>query len=213
MAIPGLIEEPVQTWIHPQTGHFWLSESLPTEFISARIFMFNYPSYSLLSDEEVNIDLYAEKLLSDLKTVEAGKDNRKLVFIAHSYGGFLAEKALVLANNDVRYSDIVRNTLVLCFFGTPDYFQPKYDTPFQPPFDLEDLGDLYWKGRARSSLVDILKTNTGNLPELTDALKKRAISGSVHPADVINFCERDATASLGRKASVVTKSLSSYRLT
>ena len=45
VAIPGLIEDPLQTWTHPQTGHFWLKDSLPTEFVSARIFTFNYPSY------------------------------------------------------------------------------------------------------------------------------------------------------------------------
>lgn len=91
VAIPGLIEEPLQTWTHPKTQHLWLRDSLPTTFISARIFTFNYPSYLLLTDDKANIKIYAEKLLSDLKTIGAGYGKRRLVFIAHSYGGFLCK--------------------------------------------------------------------------------------------------------------------------
>ena len=216
VAIPGLIEEPVQTWTHPRTGHYWLRDSLPTEFISARIFAFNYSSYSLLSDKKANIELYAEKLLSDLETVEAGKDHRKLVFIAHSYGGFLVKMALVLAKNDLRYLDIVRNTLLFCFFGTPDRLYPNLTLP---QFRLGDLVNLYLEGlstttlegRARSSLMWTLNIDTRDLLEITFAFKN--LIESVHPTYVIDVCEMYPTKSVGRKVSVATKSLSCYRLT
>ena len=224
VAIPGLIEEPLQTWTHPQTGHFWLRDSLPTEFISARIFTFGYPSSSLLSDKNAHIKLYAEKLLSDLETVEAGKDNRKLVFIAHSYGGFLVKRALVLAENDLRYSDIVRNTLLVFLFGTPEVFRTPYLSSYPSSFDLGDLLDLYLeglgattlKGRARCCLLETLKANTGSLPQLTDAFnefEERQTNRGFPSMHILRFDERGATMSNGRTVSGTIKSLSSYRLT
>ena len=203
VAIPGLIEEPLQTWTHPRTRHCWPRDSLPTDFISARIFMFNYPSYLLLSDDRANIKIYAEKLLSDLKTVKAGNDNRRVVFIAHSYGGFLCKKALVLAKNDLRYSDIVSNTSLFCLFGTPDVF-------FDDNQLLGDLVDLYLKGfgartfdgRARSNLVETLKTNTGSLSKIKSAF----YDGGDFPR-VFNLYERDETMSIGRRVSAATTPL------
>ena len=218
VAIPGLIEEPLQTWTHPQTGHFWLRDSLPTKFIKARIFTFNYPPYPLLSDEKANIELYAEKLLSDLKTVKAGKDHRKLVFIAHSYGGFLGKKALVLAENSFEYSYIVMNTMLVCFLGTPEALGTLYFPSSLSSFDLGDLVYLYLEGlgattieeRARLSLLKILNANTGSLAQLTNAFARLRRRKDI---DTLGFQERDATMSLGRRVSGTTKSLSSYRLT
>ena len=224
VAIPGLIEEPLQTWTHPETRHLWLRDSLPTDFVSARIFVFNYPSYLLLSDDKANIKIYAEKLLSDLKTVGAGNINHRIVFIAHSYGGFLCKQALVLAMDDVRYSDIVRNSLHYFFFGTPDLFDTQYSHSVLPSFDLGDLVDLYLeglgarslKGRARRSLVKTLKANTGGLPQITDAFKKfevRQFNAGFRSMHFISYCESNATMSVGRKVSGTTNSLSGYRLT
>ena len=51
VAIPGLIQEPLRTWTHPETRRLWLRDSLPTDFTSARIFTCNYPSYLLLTDD------------------------------------------------------------------------------------------------------------------------------------------------------------------
>ena len=209
VAIPGLIEEPLQTWTHPRTRHLWLRDSLPKDFISARIFTFNYPSYLLLSDDKAKITIYAEKLLSNLKTVGAGYNNRRLLFIAHSYGGFLCKQAFVLARNDLRYLDIDRNTLLFCFFGTPEYFHIN-NLPSSHPFDLGDLVDLYLKGlgartfsrRARSNLSETLKTNTGSLFKI-----ETAFMDSVSPLDVLNFYEKNVTRSVGRKVSGTTKPL------
>ena len=224
VAIPGLIEEPMQTWTHPRTRHLWLRDSLPTDLTSARIFTFNYPSYLLLSDDKANIKIYAEKLLSDLKTVGAGNDNRRVVFIAHSYGGFLVKKALVLAEYDLRYSVIVRNTLVFCFLGTPEIFSTQDSSSSLPPFDLGDLVDLYLeglgastlKGRATYSLLETLKANTGSLPQLTKEFsnfERRQTNRSSLSLDFMGFWERDETRSVRRKVSGTIKSLSSYRLT
>ena len=211
VAIPGLIEEQLQTWTHPETRHLWLRDSLPTDFTSARIFTFNYPSYLLLTDDTVNIKICAEKLLSDLKAVGAGHRKRRLVFIAHSYGGFLCKQALALAGNDLRYSVIVRNALLFYFFGTPNCFLAHKTTYFQP-FDPVDLVDLYSRGlrartfgrRARSNLLENLMKNTGSLSEISSAF-----CHSASPVFVANFHEQDETTAVGRKVSGTTKPLSS----
>ena len=211
VAIPGLIEEPLRTWTHPETRHLWLRDSLPNTYNSARIFTFNYPSYLLLTDDKANLKICAKKLLSDLETVGAGYGNRRLVFITHSYGGILCKQAVVLAKNELRYSDIVGNTLLFCFFGTPGYF-PTYNTFSSQPFDLGDLVDLYQQGRGalsfgsrdRSELLKTLKRNTGSLLKITSAFDH-----SVPPLFVLNLYERYETMSVGRKVSGMTKPLSS----
>ena len=221
VAIPGLIEEPLRTWTHPKTRYLWLRDSFPMVFMPARVFTFNYPSYLLLSDDKANISIYAEKLLADLKTVGAGNNSRKLVFLAHSYGGFLCRKALVLAKDDMRYSDIARDTLLFCFSSTPDAFDFRCSSSplvlgHHVDLYLQSLGARTLKGRARSSLLETLKTNTGSLLEISGAFKEfrnGSTNGSVYPAHVINFCARDPTISAGREVSVTIKQLSSYRLT
>ena len=179
--------------------------------------MFNYPSYLLLSDEKANIKIYAEKLLSDLKTVGAGNDNRRPLFIAHSYGGFLGKKALVLAMKDPQYSDIVRNTLVFYFLGTPESFS----TRDVRPFGLGDLVDLYLEGvgastlngRAKHGLLKTLKTNTGSLPQITHEFNilerrwfdQRQTNGLLPSMYLVRICEWDATKSVRGKVSGTTK--------
>ena len=218
VAISGPIEEPLQTWTHPKTRHLWLRDSLPKDFISARIFIFNYSSYLLLSDHKANIEFYAEKLLSELKTVGAGYGNRRIVFIAHSYGGFLCKKALVLAKNDLRYSDIVKNASLFCYFGTP-HCSGTYDpvTYFQPS-GLGDIVNLYlyglgtrtFSGRARSNILETLKKFTGRAFESESQCRDDCL-----PLHVLNLHKRDETGSVGRRVSVTAKPLSStqYRLT
>ena len=215
VAISGPIEEPLQTWTHPKTRHLWLRDSLPKDFISARIFIFNYSSYLLLSDHKANIEFYAEKLLSELKTVGAGYGNRRIVFIAHSYGGFLCKKALVLAKNDLRYSDIVKNASLFCYFnsnyyGTSNapYYQPAY---FQPS-GLGDMMNVYIKGlgtrtfsgRARSDILEILKKYTEEICKIEIQWSDEALL--LH---VLKFHERDETGSIRRRVSVTAKPLSS----
>ena len=212
VAIPGLIEEQLQTWTHPETRHLWLRDSLPTDFTSARIFTFNYPSYLLLTDDTVSIKVCAEKLLSDLKAVGAGYGKRRLVFIAHSYGGHLCKQACVLAKNDLRYLAIVRNTYLCCFFGFPGY---SHEYLFSP-FDLGDLVDLYLNGlgartfseRTRSNLLETLKTNTGSLNEIA-----RAFDGIVLRECILNFYRRDNAMSFKRKVSGTKNTIVIYGLT
>ena len=216
VAIPGLIEEQLRTWTHPETRHLWLRDSLPTAFPSARIFTFNYPSYLLLTDDTFNIKTCAEKLLPDLKAVGAGYGKRRLLFIAHSYGGFLCKQALVLANNDLRYSAIVRNTYLFCFLGTPDYFDIWIGGYLFSPFDLKDLVDLYLEGldartfseRARSNLLETLKTNTGSLSKTNLAFLKNEDRNRS-----ITFYERVDTMSVGRKVSGTNNTIVIYGLT
>ena len=90
-----------------------LRDSLPMKFPSARIFTFNYYSSDLLlRDGITGINSYAEKLLSDLKTAGAGRNNRQIVFIAYDDGLILTNRALFQAKDDWRYSHIDKNALL-----------------------------------------------------------------------------------------------------
>ena len=90
-----------------------LRDSLPMKFPSARIFTFNYYSSDLLlRDGITGINSYVEKLLSDLKTAGAGRNNRQIVFIAYDDGLILTNRALFQAKDDLRYSHIDKNALL-----------------------------------------------------------------------------------------------------
>ena len=214
VAISDPIEEPLQTWTHPKTRHLWLRDSLPKDFISARIFTFNYSSY-LLSDDKGSTEFYAEKLLSELKTVGAGYGNRRIVFIAHSYGGFLCRKALVLAKNDLRYSDIVKNAS-LFYYSNPNYYGPTNAAYYQPTYFqpsglggminlyIKGLGTRTFSGRARSNILETLRKFTERTFESESQWDNNYL-----PVHILKFHEWDETGSVRRGVSVTAKPLSS----
>lgn len=51
--------------------------------------------------------------------------NRPLIFISHSLGGLVAKCALVHANNDHIFKDILLSTAGMAFFGTPHQAAPQ----------------------------------------------------------------------------------------
>lgn len=64
---------------------------------------------------------FAEGLLVELRDVRSGKARlRPLFFLAHSLGGIVVKKALIIASGRrTRYGDIFESTRHLMFFGTP----------------------------------------------------------------------------------------------
>ncbi|KAI9698517.1 MAG: hypothetical protein M1836_004098 [Candelina mexicana] len=98
----------------------WLSQLLPNAIPSARIRCFDYDSRWIGQDlPKQRLTLIAEQLLDAFHHSVIHPD-RPVIFIGHSFGGIVIEKALVLANSDgSKYQHLIKVTAGVVFLGTP----------------------------------------------------------------------------------------------
>ncbi|KAI0861805.1 hypothetical protein F4860DRAFT_159420 [Xylaria cubensis] len=121
VAVHGLNGTARDTWTDKASGMLWLEDFLPDAIPQARIMTFGYDSL-LLSCATGQIEDFARDLLNRLWALRNSREtiNRPLVFVAHSLGGIVVKKALILANEDKRYyGDILSSTIGIIFMGTP----------------------------------------------------------------------------------------------
>ncbi|KAF7923720.1 uncharacterized protein EAE98_007538 [Botrytis deweyae] len=112
----------------------WLYDLLPESLPTARIFNFVYQSdaVSLVNSKGSVISTYAESLLESLTAFRAPHQEaslflsrvaplRPIVFLAHSLGGLVVQKALIAASTGARadFFSIERSTAAILFFATP----------------------------------------------------------------------------------------------
>ncbi|KAI1770193.1 hypothetical protein F4818DRAFT_433747 [Hypoxylon cercidicola] len=113
-AIQGLGSQPDSTWIYtPNTTRIrWLSEFLPQteEFRNIRVVM-------LYHQTRGNFQEYAFDLLGHIESQHKTHPDRPIVFIAHSFGGLLVKKALLLAKS--HSMDVATMTRGIIFLEVP----------------------------------------------------------------------------------------------
>ncbi|KAK6592299.1 hypothetical protein H4I95_11870 [Botrytis cinerea] len=112
----------------------WLYDLLPSSLPTARILTFGYQSnvISLVNSNGSQISTLAESLLESLSAFRAPHQeaslflsrvapSRPLVFVAHSLGGLVVQKALIVASTRARadFVSIKRSTSAILFFATP----------------------------------------------------------------------------------------------
>ncbi|KAI0203059.1 hypothetical protein F4808DRAFT_458281 [Astrocystis sublimbata] len=122
VAVHGLNGKARDTWKHQESGMLWLEDFLPEVIPQARIMTFGYNSSLLFSHAKGRIEDFARQLLDKLWEMRNSHEtrNRPLIFVAHSLGGIVVKKALILANEDKRrYGDILSSTIGITFMGTP----------------------------------------------------------------------------------------------
>ncbi|KAK0612792.1 hypothetical protein B0T17DRAFT_583367 [Bombardia bombarda] len=122
VAIHGLNGTAKKTWTDPESGRFWLEDFLPGSLPNSRIMTFGYDSGLAFNRSKSGIDNFARDLLNRLRMVRGDADalNRPIIFIAHSLGGIVVKKALIIAHEeDAHYGSIARSTLGIIFMGTP----------------------------------------------------------------------------------------------
>ncbi|KAI0454754.1 hypothetical protein F5B21DRAFT_514460 [Xylaria acuta] len=122
VAVHGLNGKARDTWKDEASGMLWLEDFLPEVLPQARIMTFGYDSGLLLSHSKGRIDDFARDLLNRLWMLRQppGNKNRPLVFVAHSLGGIVVKKALILAHEDNHhYGHILSSTIGVIFMGTP----------------------------------------------------------------------------------------------
>jgi pimeloyl-ACP methyl ester carboxylesterase len=95
---------------------------LPDAVPHARIMVFQYSTTTASLGQNVEVSeilaQIAQELLDDLGEKRQDAAGRPIIFIGHSFGGVVIERALVLAGEE-EWKDILDSTIGLVFLGTP----------------------------------------------------------------------------------------------
>ncbi|CZR67446.1 uncharacterized protein PAC_17345 [Phialocephala subalpina] len=121
--VHGLNGDPSSTWTAQESGVFWPRDLLPKSLPKFRALTFGYQFNLGNLTASLNILSVAEDLIESLieDRVHNRKKIRRLIFVAHSFGGLVVKQALLLASDslDDNRRDIVNATSGIVFFGTP----------------------------------------------------------------------------------------------
>lgn len=101
-----------------KAAHLWVRQGIRRYASNARILLYRHRELT----DHTNLTQLAQDLLENLLlTRDQQKESRPIFFIAHSIGGLVVKKALVMAGKDPRYRGrILYNCHGITFFGTCD---------------------------------------------------------------------------------------------
>ncbi|OBT63788.1 hypothetical protein VE03_06953 [Pseudogymnoascus sp. 23342-1-I1] len=195
IAVHGFNGNARTTWTNKQ-GQLWLQQFLPYSLPKARIFTFGYDSL-IFSQSNADIGDYARKLLSELNSVRQSEERqrRRIVFICHSLGGIVCKKALVIAHENSRYTNILQSTKAIVFFGTPHAGSEHADLLSVVAKIISGFGSMSMIdrvcGKIRKSLIRDLGSRSGKLEEISISFTER-----IQNLDIISFYEEYAISPL-----------------
>ncbi|KAK0617700.1 Alpha/Beta hydrolase protein [Immersiella caudata] len=124
--IHGLTGDRDRTWTAHAQQEPWPRTLLAPELKSARILTYGYDAYYLGKDgvaSQNRLTDHAQNLINELATNRRlhGASTRPIVFVAHSLGGIVCKKAVLLSHGhpDPALEDIFKCTKGIIFMGTP----------------------------------------------------------------------------------------------
>ena len=192
MAVHGLGGEGFRSWIttDPQAGKpkSWLEELLAKDIPNARIMTYGYVSDGLNYRYIVRNVLYgcALDLVRELGAQRKSDhtNQRPLFFIAHSLGGWIVKRALVISSEavDIELKDIELSTCGAAFFGTLSPGRPSSPSPLASVIRrTSGFGDVTKNSRVNAKTLqpqpsdvewletqmEAFKAITANLPKLS----------------------------------------------
>lgn len=98
-----------------KAAHLWVRQGIRRYASTARVLLYRHRELT----EDVSLDLLAKDLLHNvLLTRDSSQKSRPLFFIAHSIGGLVVKRALLMANRDDNFRAILYNCHGISFFGT-----------------------------------------------------------------------------------------------
>ncbi|KAI9855703.1 MAG: hypothetical protein M1813_009665 [Trichoglossum hirsutum] len=121
VAVHGLGGDWEGTWTD-DNGKLWLRDFLARDIPAARVMSYGYNSTTVFSKAITDINDEAAMLLARLdgKRREDEEKTRPIIFVAHSLGGIVVKKALVLAHErSSHYGDLLDSVHGCVFFGVP----------------------------------------------------------------------------------------------
>ncbi|KAK3349957.1 hypothetical protein B0T25DRAFT_611009 [Lasiosphaeria hispida] len=107
---------PAITHSLPKAGHMWVRQGIRQKASTARVLLYRHRALS----EGTNLEGLARDLLDQVQQHRQGtRPSRPLFFVAHSIGGLVVKRALLLATQMHEYREIKWNCHGVVFFATP----------------------------------------------------------------------------------------------
>ncbi|KAL6862291.1 hypothetical protein J3F83DRAFT_745778 [Trichoderma novae-zelandiae] len=201
VAVHGLGGQGFKSWISQEGGRSkpWLEDLLAQDIPHARIMTYGYISDGVNYRYLVRNVLYgrALDLVKELgnQRIRDGTSRRPLFFIAHSLGGWIVKRALIISSEaiDAELKDIELATCGVAFLGTLSPGRPLSPTPLAHVIRRTTSGfdeprtsarghsmqpqpqDLEWL----ENQMEAFKAITANLPQLSFYETKQSDDGFV----------------------------------
>ncbi|PVH96718.1 hypothetical protein DM02DRAFT_598696 [Periconia macrospinosa] len=191
--VHGLTGNSFNTWLHKERYIHWPSQLLKDDIQLARILIFGYDANvaSFWGGSSQNrLANHAENLVGQLVGLreDTESEGRQTIFIAHSLGGLVVERALQVSVDSAErhIRTVEQNTLGIAFLGTPHSGSDW--APFAKA--IGNLLSLVGK-RVNVNILDTLKRDSQTLLDVENWfghwLRRRAESGS--PVNITTFFE------------------------
>ncbi|KAH6603279.1 tetratricopeptide-like helical [Trichoderma cornu-damae] len=204
VAVHGLGAQGFKSWVTLEGGRSkpWLEELLARDIPHARIMTYAYASDGVNYRYLVRNVLYgrALDLVRELgnRRGRDGTSRRPLFFIAHSLGGWIVKRALIISSEaiDAQLKDVELSTCGVAFLGTLSVGRPLSPTPLAHVIRRTTSGlDEHPSGGAAARALDgqpqasdvewlenqmeAFKAITANLPQLSFHETKQSVDGFV----------------------------------
>lgn len=213
ICVHGLMGHPRKTWTKDDEKFFWpahLTEDLP----EVRVLTFGYyadPGSFMGQVSQNRLGEHASDLLNKMATrrEKSETEGRPIIWIAHSLGGLVVEKALTIgdtsSDNDMHLKEIANNTIGIITLETP-----------HAGSDLaawaEMTSRLLRSVHANKNLVEVLTTVSEVLRDTNNAfgrfLETRKDRGS--RVDIQPFHETRPISNIGMVVSIASASIFGY---
>ncbi|KAH8803520.1 hypothetical protein F5884DRAFT_508819 [Xylogone sp. PMI_703] len=179
---------------------FWPLDFLVEDCANSRILTWGYDSrvsnFFGGAANQSNIGAHAQNLLRAIKHERLDCQGRRLIFIAHSFGGIIAKDVFHLAasaDDDPLLLDIYTSTEAIFFFGTPHRGSNQAET-------LEIVRRIVSASGfdAADQNLRALQVNGSELERIHAAFMKLFVNQSRHSFRVITFKEGKGLSGIGR---------------
>ncbi|KAB8527785.1 hypothetical protein FH972_025437 [Carpinus fangiana] len=123
VAISGLASHPFGSWrSRHDREYMWLRDQLPDDFPGVRTITYGFENPLTAHESFQTIDDLAASLVLRLRIVgRASPSARPLVFFAHSLGGIVLKRCLLLlASGSDADQEILKSVKAILFFGVPN---------------------------------------------------------------------------------------------
>lgn len=157
-----------KTWSKSSNpAHFWPKEWLPLEarFRNVRILTFGYNSdWGEIKGSSVTVHDFGQALLAGLynsPSTGGPENDTPIVFVAHSMGGIVVKKVLILAKQDPNYSSMAARIHIMFFLATPHRGAPS----------AQRLGNVLQLSGGSKSYVENLIPNSEAIHTINDQFR------------------------------------------
>ncbi|EFW99917.1 ankyrin repeat-containing protein [Grosmannia clavigera kw1407] len=203
--IHGLSGDREKTWTAAGESQPWSQTLLPSRLPGARILTYGYDAYVVRVTSAANNSLtnHATNLLKDLTDDRAASraSSRPIIFVAHSLGGIVCKKALLLSRNnrDAHLQSIFKWTKGVAFMGTPHRGSEVADWAMLPASALGFMKTV------NKTLLEVLRTDDVMLKDTREQfvamIQDLVLNGRI--VEIACFCEELPMSNL--KKFIVTQ--------